>query len=125
MRGCRSAATRARRESRDADDDECVGEVERRPEAEVEEVRHMTDPEPVDEVAHAPTDEQPERNREDRMASARLREVEEHPDDCTGGQEGDGGGPAGEETECDPRVVHVPDPERPDDVDGLAEARAA
>ena len=83
----------------------------------------MTDPEPVDEVAHAPADEEPEGHREDRVAGARLREVKEHPDDRAGGQEGDGGGPAREEAECDPRVVHVPDPERPDDVDGLAEAQ--
>src|SRR6185312_2040804 len=105
----------------DTDDDERVGEVEGGPEAEVEEVRHVADAQPVDEVSEAASDQQPERDREDRMAGARLREVEEHPDDGARREERDRGGPAREEAEGDSRVVHVPDPERADDVDRLTE----
>ena len=104
-----------------ADDDEGVGEVERRPEAKVEEVRDVTDAEAVDEVPEASADQESERDRQDRMPRARLGEVEEHPQDRRRRQERDRRGPAREESERDPRVVDVPDPEGPDDVDRLPE----
>src|SRR5262245_31704565 len=56
----------------DANDDERVGEVERRPVLEVEKVCHVADPQPVDEVPEASPDQEPERDREDRVPRARL-----------------------------------------------------
>src|SRR5688500_635240 len=47
----------------DADDDERVGEVEGGPEAQVEKVGHVAEPESVDEVRQAPADQEPERHR--------------------------------------------------------------
>ena len=55
------------------------------------------------------------------MARARLREVEEHPDDGPRGQERHRRRPAGEEAERDARVVHVADPEGTHDVNRLTE----
>ena len=61
-------------QDRDADDDEHVGEVERRPEANVEEVRYMSQPDPVDEVSEAASDQETERDRKNRVTSTQLGE---------------------------------------------------
>src|SRR5947207_5231815 len=54
----------------DPDDDEAVREVERRPEAQVEEVGHVAEPDPVDEIRDAAADQQAERRRQHRVPSA-------------------------------------------------------
>ena len=54
-----------------AGDDERVGEVERRPPAQVEEVGDVAEPDAVDEVPGAPADEEPERDRAARDAARR------------------------------------------------------
>ena len=61
-------------EDRDADDDEGVREVERRPRDEVEEVGHVPEPDAVDEVGDASADDEPERDGQDRMAPPGPRE---------------------------------------------------
>ena len=58
-----------------------VGEVERRPPAEVEEVRHVAEAHAVDEVRDAAADQQPERRREHRVPRAGAREEDDHPAD--------------------------------------------
>jgi hypothetical protein len=58
----RSACTSASSRIRDADDDEAVGEVERGPVLEVEEVRHVPEPHAVDQVRDAAADHEPERD---------------------------------------------------------------
>jgi hypothetical protein len=108
---------------RDADHDEGVREVESGPEAQVEEVRHVADAQPVDQVPQAAADQEPESHGQDRMARPGLGEVEEHPEDGARGEERDDGGPAREEAERDPGIVHVPDVEGPNDVHGLAERK--
>src|SRR5919199_135933 len=57
----------------DADDDEAVREVEGRPEAQVEEVRDVPEPDAVDQVREAPPDHEPERDGQHRMPRARPR----------------------------------------------------
>ena len=66
-------------EDPDPDHDEAVGEVERRPVAEVEEVGDEAEPHAVGEVRDAAADHEAERDRQHRMAGARAREVGEHP----------------------------------------------
>jgi hypothetical protein len=56
------------------------------------------------------------------VAGAGAREVDEHPGDRDGGDDDDGRRGVGEETEGDAGVLDVPDRERPDDVERLAEA---
>src|SRR5262249_48757019 len=73
-------------QDRDADDDEAVGEVERRPELQIEEVRHVPEPDAVDEVRHAAADDEAQRNREDGMARSGAGEEQEHPADREGRQ---------------------------------------
>ena len=60
-------------EQPDADDDEGVGEVERRPVGEVEEVGDMAEPDTIDQVRDAAADNEPERDREQRVALGRPR----------------------------------------------------
>ena len=48
-----------REEDEDAEDDEAVREVERRPEAEVDEVGHVPEPDAIDEVRGAAADQRP------------------------------------------------------------------
>jgi len=55
-------------EDADSDDDECVGEVEGGPVAEVQEICHVAEPDPVDQVRRAPADQQSERDRQNGMA---------------------------------------------------------
>ena len=65
-RGAAVAAVGARErgeQHRDADDDEGVREVERRPVAEVEEVRHVAEPDAVEQVRDAAADHEAERDR--------------------------------------------------------------
>src|SRR5438128_5662191 len=57
-------------EDDDAEDDEAVREVERGPEAEIEEVRDMSEPDAVDEVGDAPADQQAEGDRQHGMPCA-------------------------------------------------------
>ena len=52
----------------DSEDDEGVGEIERRPEVEVDEVGHVTAPGPIEEIGDAAADHQSERSRQQRMA---------------------------------------------------------
>ena len=85
--GLRSASDERAEQDRDADDDEAVGEVERRPEPEVDEVGHVVQADPVDEVREAAADQQAERGRQHRVARARAREEDEHPDDGDRGDE--------------------------------------
>ena len=124
-RGLRSAATSAAEQDRDADHDEAVGEVERRPPAEVDEVGHVAQPDPVDEVREAAADQQAERGGQHRMARAGAGEEDDHPDDRGRGDERDDRRRAGEEPERDAGVLDVVDRERPDDVHRLVERERA
>src|SRR4051812_49915721 len=109
-------AQQRREQDEDAHDDERVGEVERRPVAEVEKVGDVAQAHAVEEIGEAPADHEPERDRENGVPSAGAREEEEHPRDGDGGREDDDSGRAREETERDAGVLHVMDPERADDV---------
>ena len=71
-RGSRSVKRRTTKQDDDADDDEAVGEVERRPVPEVEEVRHVAEADAVDEVREAAADHEAERGRQHRMPRARA-----------------------------------------------------
>src|SRR5437867_3136733 len=51
----------------DADDDEAVREVEGRPEAQVEEVRDVPEPDAVDEIRDTAADHEPEGDGQDRV----------------------------------------------------------
>ena len=113
-RAGRSAANEREQQDRDADDDERVGEVERRPGLEVEEVGDAAEPDAVDEVRDAAADHEPERNRQHRVARARAREEEQHPADGERGEDDDDRRRAREEAERDARVLHVVDRERPE-----------
>ena len=104
-----------------ADDDEAVGEVERRPPLQVDEVGDVAEPHPVDEVRDAAADHERETDRQHGMARAAAREVDEHPDDRERGEDDHHRGRLREQAERDARVLHVADPERPDDVDALVE----
>src|SRR5438552_17472366 len=66
-------------EDRDADDDEAVGEVERGPELEVQEVRHVSEPHAVDEVRETAADHETEGDRQHRVPRSRAGEEVEHP----------------------------------------------
>src|SRR5437762_3000540 len=68
-----------REQDRDADDDEAVRKVERGPEAQVEEVGHVAEPHAVDQVREAPADDEPERDRQERVPGSRPGEEGEHP----------------------------------------------
>ena len=71
-RGARAVGRDEREEEEpDADDDERVREVERRPVVEVEEVGHVAEPEPVDEVRGAAAEHEPDRGGQQRMPSGR------------------------------------------------------
>src|ERR671925_91295 len=65
----------------DPDDDEAVREVEGRPEAQVEEVGDVPEPDAVDEVRDAAADDEPERDGQDRVPRAGAGEEAEHPGD--------------------------------------------
>jgi hypothetical protein len=102
-------------EDRDADDDESVREVERRPGDEIEEVRDVAEPNAIDEVRDAPSQHETESNGEHGVAAPRACEEHEHGADCDRRHDDDDRCPAAKETECDPRVLNVVDGERPDD----------
>src|SRR3954453_11548285 len=102
-------------EDEDADDDERVGEVERRPVAEVEEVGHVPEPDAVEEVGEAAADHEAQCDRKNRMARTRAREEQEHPGDGDPGREDDDRSCARKKAEGDARVLHVVDPERAGD----------
>src|SRR5436190_9644023 len=110
-----------RQQDADTDHDEAVGEVERRPVAQVEEVGDVPQPHPVEEVREAAADHEPERDRQYRVPRAGTREEDEHPRDRRRRQEDHDRGRAGEEAERDAGVLDVPDPEGPDHVDTVAE----
>src|SRR5919206_4348328 len=88
----------------DPDDDEAVSEVEGRPEAQVEEVRDVPEPDAVDEVRDAAADHEPERDGQDRMPRTRAGEEAEHPRDGDAGEDDHDRGRAREESERDPGV---------------------
>ena len=114
-----------KQQSRDAEDDERVGEIEGRPVLEVQEVRHVSEPDPVGQIRDAAPDHEPERNGQNRMTGAGAREEVEHPRDGETGQEDDNRRRAREEPEGDPRVRHVVDRKRTDDVHLVVEIEAA
>ena len=58
---------------------------------------------------------------QNRMSPSRASEVDEHPRDGDRGEDDDRRGRAREEPERDAGVLDVPDPERPEDVDTVAE----
>src|SRR4051812_12509161 len=80
-----------RQQDEDADDDERVGEVERRPVAEVEEVGHVAQANAVEEIGEAAADHEPEGDRENGMPRTRAREEQEHPRNGDAGREDDDG----------------------------------
>ena len=104
-----------------ANSDEDVGQVERWPVLRVDEVGDEAEPEPVNEVRDAAADQEPKRHRQERVASPGPREVRDHPHDCDHGEDRHCPGRVLEETERDPRVLHVVEIQRPDEVDSLAE----
>src|SRR3954454_22514322 len=115
----------SREKNADADDDEAVGEVERGPVTQIEEVGHVAEAHAVEQVAEAAADHEAERNGQDRMPSSRPREEEQHPADCDRRQPDHRSGGAREEPECDAGVLHVVNPEDADDVVALVEHQMA
>src|SRR5919202_3837243 len=79
----------------DPDDDEAVRQVEGRPEAQVEEVRDVPEPDAVDEVRDAAANHEPERNGQDRVTRAGAGEEDEHPPDGDAGEHDHDRGRAG------------------------------
>ena len=125
--GCALAGEQQRDEQdRDADDDEAVGEVERRPVAEVEEVRHVPEPDAVERgsrrcrrsAGRAPPAARdaarPERAKKTSIQTTAIAGQHDHDRRR-----------AREEAERDPGVLDVVDRERPDDVDLLVERELA
>src|SRR5919204_3651206 len=96
-------------EDPDADHDEAVGEVEGRPEAQVEEVGDVSEADGVGEVRDAAADHEPERDGQDRVARARTGEEAEHPGDRETRQDDHDRRRAREQAEGDPGVLHVVD----------------
>src|ERR671933_2095753 len=78
-----------------ADHDEAVREVEGRPEAQVEEVGDVPEPDAVDEVRDAAADDEPERDGQDRVPRAGASEEAEHPGDGDAGEHDHDRGRAG------------------------------
>ena len=109
----------------DADHDAAVRDVEGRPVAEVEEVGHEAEPHAVGEVREAAADHEAERHGQHGMAGAGAREVGEHPADRDRRDDDDAGRRVREEAERDSGVLDVPDRQRPDDVDAVAERQVA
>ncbi len=103
------------------DDDERVGEIERWPRDEIEEVRHVPEAYTVDQVGDAPAEDESERDRKHRMTASRACEEPEHEADRDGRHGNHERRPAREEPERDPGVLDMVDGERPDDVDAVAE----
>ena len=105
----------AAKQDRDADDDEAVGEVERRPVPEVEEVRHVPEPHAVDEVRDAAADQRaraPPAAPGGARRSARRRRASRPT--ATAVSTITTAVAFGEEAERDARVLHVVDRERPE-----------
>src|SRR5438105_9996604 len=109
----------------DTDDDERVREVERGPRLEVEEVGDPSEPHAVEQVRDAASEDEAERDRQDRMAAAGAREEPEHPPDRHRCHGDDHGCPTRKEAERHPGVLHVADRERPDDIDALPDVQGA
>ena len=108
-------------QDRHADDDEAVGEVERRPVAQVEEVGHVAEPDAVDQVRGRAADQEAERDRQHRMAGAGAREEDEHPADRDRRQRRHDRRRTREQPEGDPGVLDVVDRERAEHVERVAE----
>src|ERR671924_1680841 len=108
-------------EDRHPGDDEAVREVERRPVAKIEEIRDMAEPDAVGEVRRAPAEEEAERDGKDRVPASRARKEDEHPGDRDRRERDHDGRCGREEPERDPRVLHVVNRERADDVHLVAE----
>src|SRR6266511_4190047 len=89
----------------DADHDEAVREVERRPPLQVEEVGHVPQPDTVDEVREAASDDEPERDRQDGMPCTGAREEHEHPRDRDAREQDHDRGRARKQPERDSRVL--------------------
>jgi hypothetical protein len=75
-------------------------------------------------LENAAADDQAEYDRQQRMPRATTREEGQQADDNQGRDYSDERGPAGEEAEGDPGVLHVRERERPDDVHFLPERPA-
>src|SRR5437870_2056152 len=114
-----------REQDRDAHDDEAVREVERGPEAQVEEVGHVPEPHAVDQVREAAADHEAERDGQERVPSAGAREEREHPRDGEAGQDDHDRRRAREEPERDPGVLNVVDRERAEYAGVLVEGKPA
>ena len=123
--GSRLADQQRDEQDRHADDDEAVREVEGRPVAQVEEVGHVPEPDPVDQVRGRAADQRGRARPAAPGAAPRAREVDEHPADCERRQRRHDWRCAREEPERDARVLDVVDREGPDHVQRLVEARAA
>jgi hypothetical protein len=102
-------------------DDERVGEIERGPRIQVEEVGHVAETDAVDQVRDASAENEAERHRQHGVTSARACEEEQHRSHCDGRHGDDDRRSASEQAERDPGVLDVVDRERPDDVDAFAE----
>ena len=76
----------------------------------------MAEPDPVDEVRGAAPDQQPERDRQHRVAGSGTCEEDEHPADRERGQRRHEPGCVREQAEGDARVLDVVDRERAEDV---------
>ena len=79
----------------------------------------------IEEVRHAPAEQQPDRDGRQPVAGARAGEVGEHPDQREPGQADHDRKPAREDAEGDAVVAHVPERQRRCDVDRLAELQRA
>src|SRR5215208_7332242 len=89
----------------DARDDEGVREVESGPEAEVDEVRDVPEPQAVDQVRSAAADQQAQRDGKDRVPRAGTGKEPEHPPHRDRGQYRDDQRRAREQPERDARVL--------------------
>jgi len=108
-------------QDRDADHDEGVGEVERRPGDEIEEVGDVPEANSIDEVRDASAEHETERDGQHGMPTTGAREEDEHRADGNRRDGDDDGRPAPEEPERDAGVLDVIDRERADDVDAVPE----
>src|SRR5215211_739755 len=105
----------------DAGDDERVGEIERRPVAEVEEIGDVPEPDAIGQIRDAAAEEQAERDRQDRVPATRSAEEDDHPAHGDGSQDNHARRRRRKEAKGDSGVLHVVDRERADHVDRLAE----
>ena len=90
-----------------------VGEIERRPVRQIEEVGDVPEPDPVDEVRHAATQHEAERDGHQRVSLTGAREEDHHRQHRDPGDHHHRSGRVREQTERDTGVADVVDRERP------------